>query len=119
MVEKKRDPSFNSWRYEKSIFLQRILKGQDPFKGDRNHLHHLLMDKYSLQKSLFIYFSIMIIFIIIDTLEFLNRFTSFFFIVHFIFFFLDTYQKENNFIEYYKFDLKGVYNLFHLKFYFV
>ena len=101
------------------LFLQRILKGQDPFKGDRNHLHHLLMDKYSLQKSLFIYFSIMIIFIIIDMLEFFKPIYIIFFYCAFYIFFLDTYQKENNFIEYYKFDLKGVYNLFHLKFYFV
>ena len=76
------------------------------------------MDKYSLQKSLFIYFSIMIIFIIIDTLEFFKPIYIIFYCTFYIFF-LDTYQKENNFIEYYKFDLKGVYNLFHLKFYFV
>ena len=68
------------------LFLQRILKGQDPFKGVMNHLHHLLMDKYSSQKSLFIYFSIMIIFIIIDTLEFFKPiYIIFFYCTFYIF----------------------------------
>ena len=76
------------------LFLQRILKGQDPFKGDRNHLHHLLMDKYSLQKSLFIYFSIMIIFIIIDMLEFFKPIYIIFFYCAFYIFFLRYLSKR-------------------------
>lgn len=46
------------------LFVQRLLKKQDPFQGDRDHLHHLLMDKFSLKISLFLYFSLMLIFIL-------------------------------------------------------
>lgn len=36
------------------VFL-RLINNKNPFLPDRNHLHHLLIDKYSLSKSLLIY----------------------------------------------------------------
>ncbi len=36
------------------LFILRILKKRNPLSSDRNHLHHLLIKKYSLNKSLFI-----------------------------------------------------------------
>ncbi len=37
------------------LFFSRIKKKRNPFNGDSNHLHHLLIKKYSLFKSLLIY----------------------------------------------------------------
>ena len=37
------------------LFLERILKKKDPFSADKNHLHHILIDKLNLRLSLLIY----------------------------------------------------------------
>ena len=39
------------------LFIQRILNKKNPFSADKMHLHHLLINKFSLPKVLFIYFS--------------------------------------------------------------
>ena len=33
------------------LFLERISKGNNPFLGDKNHLHHLMIDKFGFLKS--------------------------------------------------------------------
>lgn len=33
------------------LFLERIYKGKNPFLGDKNHLHHLMIDKFGFLKS--------------------------------------------------------------------
>lgn len=38
------------------LFITRIKKKRNPFRGDRNHLHHFLLDKFGLYVSLLIYF---------------------------------------------------------------
>ena len=38
------------------LFILRLLKKRNPFKGDNNHLHHLLLSKYNLKYTLLIYF---------------------------------------------------------------
>ena len=38
------------------LFCVRIYQKKNPFKGDLNHLHHLLIRKFNLLKSLMIYF---------------------------------------------------------------
>ena len=48
------------------LFIFRILNKRDPFSGDRNHLHHFLISKFSLKKTLTIYFSFMIFLLSID-----------------------------------------------------
>jgi UDP-GlcNAc:undecaprenyl-phosphate GlcNAc-1-phosphate transferase len=40
------------------LFIERILKGKNPFSGDRNHLHHFLIKIFTLKKTLIIYTSI-------------------------------------------------------------
>ena len=42
------------------LFIQRITNKENPFKADKSHLHHLLINKYSLEKVLFIYFFVII-----------------------------------------------------------
>ena len=37
------------------LFLTRILNKKNPFSGDRNHLHHLLLNKYNNRTTVFIY----------------------------------------------------------------
>lgn len=43
------------------LFLERILKGKNPFSSDGNHLHHHLIKRYNLSKSLFIYLLLILI----------------------------------------------------------
>ena len=45
-------PGFDMLR----LFLKRILNKKNPLKGDRNHLHHLLIKKLDLKKALIIYY---------------------------------------------------------------
>jgi len=40
------------------LFIQRIIKKNNPFKADKLHLHHLLYKRFSLKKILFSYFFI-------------------------------------------------------------
>ena len=40
------------------LFIERILKKKDPFSPDKNHLHHILIGRFNLQKTLLIYFVI-------------------------------------------------------------
>lgn len=37
------------------LFVERIFNKRDPFSGDKKHLHHLLIKKYKLKKTLLIY----------------------------------------------------------------
>lgn len=48
------------------LFLERIIKKKDPFKADRNHLHHLLINKFSINNTLLIYFFFIIFFLLVD-----------------------------------------------------
>lgn len=40
------------------LFTERLIKRKDPFSADNNHLHHILLKKFSLNKTLIIYFLI-------------------------------------------------------------
>jgi UDP-GlcNAc:undecaprenyl-phosphate GlcNAc-1-phosphate transferase len=42
------------------VTIERILKKKNPFSGDRGHIHHLLIDKYSNYKTLFILLTLII-----------------------------------------------------------
>ena len=37
------------------LFIERIFRKKDPLSGDTNHLHHLLVKNYKLNKTLLIY----------------------------------------------------------------
>ena len=43
------------------LFIIRLLDKQNPFEGDRNHLHHLLKNEFGIKKTLTIYYSLIII----------------------------------------------------------
>ena len=42
------------------LFIQRILKKKDPFSADKNHLHHILIERFNLKTTLFLYLLISI-----------------------------------------------------------
>ena len=75
------------------LFLERILKKKDPFKGDRNHFHHLLMKKFNLRSTLLIYFFLMILFISIDQINLIPSIYIIVFFVIFYFYFLKILKK--------------------------
>lgn len=37
------------------LFIERIYNKKNPFFGDRNHLHHLLLNKFNLYQTIFLY----------------------------------------------------------------
>lgn len=47
-------PGYDMFR----LFVERIMRGKNPFSGDRNHLHHFLIKVFTLRKTLFIYTSL-------------------------------------------------------------
>ena len=38
------------------LFIERIIKKRNPFKADKNHLHHFLLKKFSVRQILIFYF---------------------------------------------------------------
>ena len=42
------------------LFIERLLQKKNPLKPDRNHFHHLLLNRFQRYNVLIIYFSFMI-----------------------------------------------------------
>lgn len=74
------------------LFIQRIYNKKNPFSGDRNHLHHILIDNFSLKTSLIIYYLIMIVPILLNEILIKNYIFSIILIL-FLYFFLIIYLK--------------------------
>ena len=70
------------------LFITRILNKKNPFSGDRNHLHHLLLNRFNNKKTVFLYngFFILILtfFNIIENklLFILSIMTIYFFVIY-------------------------------------
>ena len=82
------------------LTLTRIINGKSAFYGDRNHIHHLLIKKYSLLFSNFTLFSISVIPVILYTyLKFSFFFVFFIFLVIYFFLiqFLNSNDKKHNY----------------------
>ena len=67
------------------LFLFRLSKGKNPFKGDRDHIHHILINKFGYNKTIIILnllFVLPILFIFILNVEivFIVILTIFFYI---------------------------------------
>lgn len=77
------------------LFISRILSKKNPFSADRQHIHHLLLNKFSSLKTLII-LNISILYPIILTLA---KFPKFFIILIFLFQYLSLilYLKKNNY----------------------
>ena len=76
------------------IIFSRIKNKKNPFLPDRNHLHHILIEKYSLFKTLLIYSCLMIIPIILSKVMLIN---SMYVIIFGIIFYTLTYLKLKKF----------------------
>ena len=57
------------------LFIFRIFNKKNPLSSDRNHLHHILINKFSFKKTLFIIFILIFMPIILNHLGFYNLIT--------------------------------------------
>ena len=57
------------------LFILRILRKKNPLSSDRNHLHHILLNKFSFKNTLFIIFLLIILPIMLNYFEFYKLFT--------------------------------------------
>ena len=80
-------PGFDMFR----LFIERIINKKNPLLGDLKHLHHYLFFNYKLTKSLFIYFSIICLPLILLNLKIFNNFyiiilqlISYIFLIYFL-----------------------------------
>jgi len=51
------------------LFIIRIANKKNPLSSDRNHLHHILINKFSFEKTLFIIFGLIILPLVLNYLE--------------------------------------------------
>jgi UDP-GlcNAc:undecaprenyl-phosphate GlcNAc-1-phosphate transferase len=79
------------------IFIERISKGKNPFLGDKNHLHHLLLNKFGFLKS---YLLIVLLYVFIFLLKFINMSNAYIIMFYVIFYnILYLYLKKFFFYE--------------------
>ena len=79
------------------LFFQRILKNKNPLKADNNHLHHLLLKKFSLKKTIIVNFVLMILPILLMIFRINHLFLIVFFsLLYFIIFYKLSYKKFRN-----------------------
>lgn len=76
------------------LFSIRIINGKNPFKGDRNHMHHILIKKYGYLKSLIIINLIM--FILILSTFFFKVSTLIIIPIYLLLYLLIIYEKKIN-----------------------
>jgi UDP-GlcNAc:undecaprenyl-phosphate GlcNAc-1-phosphate transferase len=82
------------------LFIERLIRNQNPFSADLEHFHHFLLKNYSIKKSLLIYFTIINIPIILSWYLRFNSIIVFFTAIIFYFFFTNylrfRIKPENN-----------------------
>lgn len=79
------------------LFFERIKKRRNPFSYDRNHIHHLLLEKFNYLKTIFIIISLILMPIVLNFLEInkLNNIMSSIIIYSIIIFTLKRKKKDN------------------------
>jgi UDP-GlcNAc:undecaprenyl-phosphate GlcNAc-1-phosphate transferase len=77
-----------------SIF--RIIKKKHPFEADRNHMHHFLIERFNLKKSLLLLFLPILIF---NLLSLVFNMTVYFIIISFLYYFILFYYLNKNKIK--------------------
>jgi UDP-GlcNAc:undecaprenyl-phosphate GlcNAc-1-phosphate transferase len=76
------------------LFLSRLKKKKDPFSRDLNHLHHIMLNKYSLKKTLIIY---LLLFLSSNLLSYFNIIDAWLIIIMYLtiyIFFIFFYKKK-------------------------
>jgi UDP-GlcNAc:undecaprenyl-phosphate GlcNAc-1-phosphate transferase len=77
------------------LFIERIFNKKDPFSGDKKHLHHLLIRKYKLRKTLLIYILILCLPFYLDYF-FNNKTLYIILLVTLAYFYLIFFLKKNH-----------------------
>jgi len=77
------------------LFIERIFNKKDPFSGDKKHLHHLLIRKYKLRKTLLIYILILCLPFYLDYF-FNNKTLYIILLVLLAYFYLIFFLKKNH-----------------------
>ena len=77
------------------LFIERIFNKKDPFSGDKKHLHHLLIRKYKLRKTLLIYILILCLPFYLDYF-FNNKALYIILLVTLAYFYLIFFLKKNH-----------------------
>ena len=77
------------------LFIERIFNKKDPFSGDKKHLHHLLIRKYKLRKTLLIYVLILCLPFYLDYF-FNNKIIYILLLVTLSYFYLIFFLKKNH-----------------------
>lgn len=76
------------------LFIQRLLNQQNPFYGDRNHIHHLLLKKYGYNKTIFFLF-LLILVPVISTFFLTYIYIIFLYIIFYSLIIAKLYKKFN------------------------
>jgi UDP-GlcNAc:undecaprenyl-phosphate GlcNAc-1-phosphate transferase len=77
------------------LFIERLFNKKDPFSGDKKHLHHLLIRKYKLRKTLLIYVLILCLPFYLDYF-FNNKIIYILLLVTLSYFYLIFFLKKNH-----------------------
>ena len=77
------------------LFILRILNKKNPLTSDRNHLHHILINKYSFEKTLIIIFLLISLPLVMNNLDINNLLTIFVTIFVYFFVILFSSRKTN------------------------
>lgn len=78
------------------LTISRILVGKNPFYGDKNHIHHLIIKRYSLVKTNLILFILAVLPILFLNILKLNFFIIISIILTIYFFIILKFTKKNN-----------------------
>jgi UDP-GlcNAc:undecaprenyl-phosphate GlcNAc-1-phosphate transferase len=78
------------------LFIQRILKKQNPFNGDNLHLHHIMIKNMKLETVLLVYFLIISVSSYCAFNEIFSKYILLFSVTFLYFFLLIYFKKKNN-----------------------
>jgi UDP-GlcNAc:undecaprenyl-phosphate GlcNAc-1-phosphate transferase len=78
------------------IFIERVFKGKNPFLGDKNHLHHLMLSKFGFLKS---YLLIVLLYVFIFSLKLINMLNTYIIMSYIIFYNILYFYLKKNFLK--------------------
>jgi UDP-GlcNAc:undecaprenyl-phosphate GlcNAc-1-phosphate transferase len=78
------------------IFIERVFKGKNPFLGDKNHLHHLMLSKFGFLKS---YLLIVLLYVFIFSLKLINMLNTYIIMSYIIFYNILYFYLKKNFFK--------------------
>ena len=76
------------------VMFQRIFSKKNPFTPDRQHLHHLLLNKFNLNKSLILLYLLILMPILIVLINF--KFTIYSILINMFLYFFLIYSLSKN-----------------------